>query len=68
MGVIDMVNGRLCETLTIEEIEQIRIESYNQALDDLKFNLEKEKKTYARNGQSLDTDKWLDELFEQLGL
>lgn len=35
-------------------------EIYNQALEDLKFNLEEEKKTYAYNGYSLDTDKWLD--------
>lgn len=35
-------------------------ESYNQALTDLKFNLEEEKKAYAHNGHSLDTDKWLD--------
>ncbi len=31
-----MVNGRLCETLPIEEIEQIRNESYNQALKKIK--------------------------------
>lgn len=35
MGVIDMVNGKLCETLPIEEIDQIRNKSYNQALEDL---------------------------------
>lgn len=34
---------------------------YNQALEDLKFNLEEEKKMYAYNGHSLDTDKWLDD-------
>lgn len=34
MGVIDMVNGRLCETLPVEEIEQIGNDSYNQALED----------------------------------
>lgn len=34
MGIIDMVNGRLCETLPIEEIERIRDDSYNQALKD----------------------------------
>lgn len=33
---------------------------YNQALEDLKFNLEEEKKAYAYNGYSFDTDKWLD--------
>lgn len=36
MSVIDMVNGKLCETLPIEEIEQIRNESYNQALEDMR--------------------------------
>ena len=41
MGVIDMVNGRLCETLPIEEIEQISKERYNQALDDLVKKCEK---------------------------
>lgn len=35
-------------------------DGYNQALKDLKFNLEEEKKVYAYNGYSLDTDKWLD--------
>lgn len=39
-------------------------EAYNQALEDLKFNLEEEKKTYAYNGHSLDTDKWLDDYLE----
>ena len=42
----------------VVEIEKKK--SYNQALEDLKFNLEEEKKTYAYNGYSLDTDKWLD--------
>ena len=36
-------------------------DGYNQALEDLKFNLEEEKKAYAYNGHSLDTDKWLDD-------
>lgn len=54
---------------TTEEWQRDMNIAYNQALEDLKFNLEEEKKTYAYNGYSLDTDKWLDSyLKSKLGL
>lgn len=60
-----LFNGGFC--LANDEKHCVRIneiKSYNQALEDLKFNLEEEKKTYAYNGHSLDTDKWLDDYLE----
>lgn len=63
MGVIDMVNGKLCEILPIEEIEQIKKEVISETvrtIEEMITNCG----SYEFNPEITDYDRGLRDAFE----